>query len=160
MTRPKVSSHRSTPTETDYAAAVSAMVRSVQGTHDLTDKELADRVGCDAQTIANARNRKGKLNPVTLVRFDHEFGAGTVDPVLGLAGARSVSAETAAGIEALPPLAASVHSIAAAMSAVSPGGAAITHRELLEMMPVLVVAQEAITALVQRGHDLQRGVAA
>lgn len=160
MTGPNVSLHRSTPTESSYAAAVSAMVRAVQSAHDLTDKELAERVGCDAQTIANARNRKGKLNPVTLVRFDHEFGAGTIDPVMALASARSVSAETAAGVEALPPLAASVHSIAAAMSAVSPGGAAITHRELLEMMPVLVTAQAAITALIQRGHDLQREVAA
>lgn len=150
MTEPNVFGKRGRPTRNAYRAAVAKVVRDVKSREGLGNVELADRIGCSDDTIANAEGEKHNFDPVLLLNLEHEFGAGTIDPVLELAGSHGVPEDLAAGGDVLPPLSSAVHRIAAARSERSPGGPAETREELLDMEADLLDARRGINRMLAR----------
>ncbi len=49
-----------------YREAVATIVRRIQKAHGLSDSQLAERIGCSAGTVKNARNEASNLDAVTL----------------------------------------------------------------------------------------------
>ena len=94
MNRNNVLGRKSTPTTTLYRAAISAIIRDIQG--DMTDAQLAESLGCHENTIRNARNQKGDLAAVTLARIGSEFGAERINPFMALFSAIAVHAQGSA----------------------------------------------------------------
>jgi hypothetical protein len=78
------------PTKKSYRDAVKKIVLRLQADNDLNDPELAERLGCSAPTIANARRELTNLDGVTLANIEYEFGPSALDPFLALGGSRSV----------------------------------------------------------------------
>lgn len=155
--QPSVVRPVSRPTQNAYRQQCANVVRKLKAEHSLTNEELGDRLGCSDETISNVENQRTNLNPVTLLNIDYEFGAGTIDPIRELSGARGVPVGAKCDTDALPSLTAAVHSIAEARSANSPGRAAIMHGELAGMEPQL---REAVKALNWLLDCAARGVAA
>lgn len=141
------------PTQKALRAAVANVIRTVQAAHGETDEQTADALGVSVGTIRNARNEQTDLNAVTIARIGARYGRETLDPYAALYGARNVPLE-ADDSDALPSLTASVHRLALAQSPSSEGGAAITHRELLAMVPDLRRAVASINALLVRAEGL------
>jgi len=81
---------RSRPTKKSYRSAVKQIVLAIQAEHGLNDPELAERLGCSAPTIANARRENTNLDGVTLANIEYEFGPSALDPFLALGGSRGV----------------------------------------------------------------------
>lgn len=141
------------PTQKSLRAAVARIIRSIQLEHHLTDDALADEVGISVGTVRNARNEMADLNANTLAKIGARFGAEALDPYAALYGARNVPLD-ARDVDALPSLSGAVHRLAVAQSPSSPGGAAMLHRELLDMLPDLRAAQSAINALICRAERI------
>ena len=140
-------------TERLYQSLASAAVRKVQLGHDMTDAELADNIGCSAATVGNARNMKGELHGrifANLMRVEPL----ALEGLLAHFGRRSVPMEARCDTDALPSLTNAVHRLAVAQSHTSPGGPAIHHVELLDMLPALEAAQEAISTLIVQAREL------
>lgn len=141
------------PTQSSLRGAVAKIIAAVQRDHELTDEELADELHVSAGTVANARNRKADLNAATIAKIGVRFGAERLDPYAALYGARNVPLAVSHG-DALPSLSASVHRLAVAQSPQSPGGVALTHDELLDMLPDLQAAVAALNALIVRAERI------
>jgi hypothetical protein len=139
--------------QTRYRAAVSAILLNIQRDFDRTLLQIAEDISVSLGTVSNAANRKADLSPTYLKRLGRAYGPEYIDPFVALVGGRVVPME-ARDEDALPSLAASVHRLAVAQSPSSEGGAAITHRELLGMLPELRVAIAAMNALVVRAERL------
>ena len=58
----------------DYRKAVSQIVNEIQGETGLDDEQLGERLGCSEGTVANARNKRGNLDPVTMLNLGALFG--------------------------------------------------------------------------------------
>jgi hypothetical protein len=141
-------------TTADYRRAVAKIIRDLQAQHSLTDLDFAERIGCCKGTIRAARNEESELGGVFLGRIEAQFGVGSIDPYLLLAGARSSPIE-ASEEDPLPSTAAAVHRLAVAQSPASPGGNKITHRELLEILPEIDGAIKSLTALKVRAENIR-----
>jgi transcriptional regulator with XRE-family HTH domain len=141
------------PTQSSLRRAVAGIIRGVQLDLDLTDEEMADEIGVSAGTIGNARNEKADLNAATIARIGHRYGVERLDPYAALYGARNVPIQ-AEDADALPSLSGAVHRLAVAQSPASPGGAAVNHTELLDMLPELRAAQQALNALICRAERI------
>jgi hypothetical protein len=141
------------PTQKLLRSAVAQIIRRVQLDHSLTDEALADEIGVSVGTVRNARNELADLNAATIARIGARFGAETIDPYAALYGARNVPLDAGA-VDALPSLSGAVHRLAVAQSAESPGGRAMTHSELLDMLPELHAAQRALNALICRAERI------
>ena len=61
----------------DYRKAVSQIVAEIQGETGMDDEQLAERIGCSEGTVANARNKRGNLDPVTMLNLGALFGGAT-----------------------------------------------------------------------------------
>lgn len=85
-----VLSRRSRPVTKSYRAAVKQIILNLQASQGLNDAELAERLGCSASTIKNARTESNNLDGVTLANVEYEFGPGALDPFIGLGGSRAV----------------------------------------------------------------------
>ena len=142
-------------TERLFATLASSAVRKVQLSHDLTDQDTADHIGCCAATVGNARNMTGQLagrsvfnllavDPFALEGFLHHFGR------------RSVPIEARCDTDELVSTAGAVHKLAAVKCPSSPGGAKITDGECLEIEPDIDAALEALSALKSRCLDIRR----
>jgi hypothetical protein len=69
----------------EYRNAVAQIVKEIQLEQDLDDEALGERLGCSEGTIANARNKRGNLDPVTMLNLGALFGgAARLGPVLAL----------------------------------------------------------------------------
>lgn len=75
-------------------AAVSSIILGIQRDAAETDQDTADRLGVSAGTVANARNRRGSLSTLTLLRIGKEYGLDRLAPVMHLIGGK-VAPETA-----------------------------------------------------------------
>ena len=69
------------PSTRSYRVAVAEIVRNVKARHRLSNERLAEIVGCDKDTIANAENEATNLNAVTLFSIAYAFGEATIEPV-------------------------------------------------------------------------------
>jgi transcriptional regulator with XRE-family HTH domain len=141
------------PTRKSLRAAVAKIIRRVQLERGLTDEQFADEIDVSVGTVRNARNEQADLNAGTIARIGARFGSESLDPYARLYGARHVPLD-AAETDALPSLSAAVHRLAVAQSPNSPGGPALLHPELLDMLPELREAQRAINALICRAESI------
>jgi hypothetical protein len=142
------------PKQKDYRAAVARIIRAIQSEHNETDLDTAENIGCSVGTIRNARNEENDLGAVYIARIGKRYGAASIDPYMGLFEGRAVSAGSQCDADVLPPLTASVHRLAVATSSTSPGGIALTHTELLEMLPDLHRAASALAGLISRAERI------
>jgi hypothetical protein len=70
----------------DYRNAVSYIVKEVELENDWDDEQLAEALGCSKGTVKNARQKKGNLDPVTMLNLGALFGGQQrLRPVLALA---------------------------------------------------------------------------
>lgn len=134
-------------------AAVARVLTNIQHDHGLTLVDIAETIDVSLGTISNAANKKTDLSPAYQHRLAKAFGPEVLNPIAALSGGRVVPMDAQAG-DALPSLSASIHRIAVAQSPESAGGAAITHTELLNMMPELRAAVSALNALIVRGERI------
>ena len=49
--------------------------------HKLSNERLAELIGCEKQTVANAENENGDMLAVTLLRIAYAFGEESIAPV-------------------------------------------------------------------------------
>lgn len=68
------------PSENDYKRAVALIVDNLLNDHGLNPGELADKLGCCARTIKNAKEGHFGLCPVTLGNIRYVFGAEYLKP--------------------------------------------------------------------------------
>jgi len=140
--------HRGRPTQKLYRERVARIIRRVKADYDLSNVDLADRIGCSSETISNAENERADLKALFLLAIEHEFGTGTIDPVRELAGARGVPVGAICNTDPLPSLTAAVHQIAESRSPDSPGGVKTMRCEAIAMLPELLKAQASINWLI------------
>lgn len=88
MSGNKSLARRGRPTQSAYQDAVRQIILNIG--KDLTDQELADKLGVSSGTISNARNRKGNLCAVTMAQIGHEFGPEAIEPFTALFDAIAV----------------------------------------------------------------------
>ncbi|WHO39878.1 helix-turn-helix domain-containing protein [Sphingobium sp. AP49] len=134
-----------------YREAVATIVRRVQKRHGLSDSQLADRIGCSAGTVKNARNQASNLDAVTLASIEQVFGPGAIDPYLALAEVRAVPLTPPVSVERLHPTLAIVealHRIIETQMPDSEGGTRITSHELLAILTELREARGVFDALI------------
>lgn len=134
-----------------YREAVALIVRRIQKDQGLSDNQLAERIGCSAGTIKNARNEASNLDAVTLANIERAFGPGAIDPYLALAGVRAVPLTPPVPVERLHPTLAIVealHRIIETQMPDSEGGSRITSHELLTILTELREARGVFDALI------------
>lgn len=134
-----------------YREAVATIVRRIQKAHGLSDSQLAERIGCSAGTVKNARNEASNLDAVTLANIEQVFGPGAIDPYLALADVRAVPLAAPVSVERLHPTLAIVealHRIIEKQMPDSEGGTRITSHELLTILSELREARGVFDALI------------
>lgn len=139
--------------QTAYRDAVARVLLNVQRDFEVTLQDIAERIDVSLGTVSNAANKRNDLSPLYVQRLGKVFGPSMLDPIARISGGRIVPLSTA-DIDALPSLSASVHRLAVAQSPDSPGGYALTHSELLAMLPDLRCAVEAINSLIVRAERI------
>lgn len=137
-----------------YREAVEEILRQIRRASGLSDARLADRIGCSASTIRNARSGQTSLDPALLLRIEQEFGPGAIDPFLALANSRAVPLPQGGklGDPALAVVTA-LHRIIDVQAASSDGGERITRRELQAILADLRSGRAALDQLIARAGD-------
>lgn len=74
----------SLPTTDCVRAAYANVIRDIQREHDLTDQQLADRIGVHVNTIQRARNKLATLDSVAEARLGAMFGEEAMQPIKAL----------------------------------------------------------------------------
>lgn len=140
---------RRMPDTNSYRAAVRAIMEAVQRQYELNDTELADRIGCSAGTVRNAKHEHSNLDGVTLAGIENRFGPGAVDPFLALGGSRATPLPTALPeIDPVLDIVEALHRLIQAQHASSEHGFLITSRELLSILQELRDARRAFDVLL------------
>lgn len=149
-----VLARRSRPTTKSYRSAVKQIIMGVQAQHGLHDGELAERLGCSAGTIKNARTEATNLDGVTLANVEYEFGPAALDPFLALGGSRAVPKDCSDedAQDATFRLSEALHLLIAAQSPSSEGGIKITNAEIAAVLPQLRQARQTLDMLIERGR--------
>lgn len=149
-----VLSRRNRPTTKSYRTAVKRIVLNLQAQHDLTDAELAERLGCSAGTVKNARNEANNLDGVTLANIEYEFGPGAIDPFMSLAGSRAVpeGAHCDSDFNPALPLSQALTAIIATQHENSPGGPRTLGEEVAPIMQQLREARATLDRLILMGE--------
>ena len=137
-----------------YREAVEEILRQIRRASGLSDARLADRIGCSASTIRNARSGQTSLDPALLLRIEQEFGPGAIDPFLALANSRAVPLPQASDLgDPALAIVTALHRIIDVQSAASEGGKAITRRELQAILADLRRGRAALDQLIARAGD-------
>lgn len=140
-------------TNDEYRRAVAIIVRALQKTEALSDRALAERIGCSPGTIRNARSEATSLDPMVLVRIELEFGPGAIDPFLELANVRAVGlVNRVTPIDPVLALVEALHRLVEAQSVDSMGGKRITNAELVKILHELRKGRAALDALIARAE--------
>ncbi len=146
---------RPSPTTGSYRAAVRAIMNAVQRRYDLNDVQLADRIGCSASTVRNAKGKHTNLDGVTLATIEQRFGSGSLDPFLALGGSRATPLPNALpDIDPVLDIVAAMHRLIEAQHSTSEHGYLITSQELLAILRELKdarIAFDTLIALAQPG---------
>lgn len=137
-----------------YREAVEEILRQIRRASGLSDARLADRLGCSASTVRNARSGHTSLDPALLLRIEQEFGPGAIDPFLALANSRAVPLPQGGqlGDPALAVVTA-LHCIIDVQAAASDGGERITRRELQTILGDLRRGRAALDQLITRAGE-------
>ena len=72
------------PTTDCVRGALANVIRDIQRDHDLTDQQLADRIGVHVNTVARARNKAATLDNVAVARLGAIFGDEALRPYTAL----------------------------------------------------------------------------
>lgn len=72
------------PRQKAYRSAIAKIIRNIKSARDLTNVELAEEIGCSAETISNAENENNDLSAVTFLRLGYYFGEDALAPALEL----------------------------------------------------------------------------
>lgn len=150
MRRSNVLARKPRPTKKSYRAAVKKIVLDLQAAHSLNDPELAERLGCSAPTIANARKELTNLDGVTLANIEYEFGPSALDPFLDLGGSRSVPTGSVCDTDhnAALALLEALHVIIETHDQNSDGGPETTAKEAAKIVGKLRAARRSLDALI------------
>ncbi len=139
------------PTSDEYRKAVSAIIRQIQKSEALNDRQLAERLGCSPGTIRNAKSEATSLDPMMLLGIERSFGPGAIDRCLGLAQVRAVALpERMIGVDPILALVEALHGLVEAQAVDSEGGKRITRHELGKILPELRQGRAALDALIAR----------
>ncbi len=142
-------------TESFFKARVTDIICGIQRTHELNDRQLAERAYCSTETITNARNGDNKLSGHTL--FNLLLISGTaLEGLLHYFDRRSVPMTAKCDTDALPSTAAAMHKLAVASSHNGP----ITDRECLEMEAALDAAIDGLCGIKSRCLQIRERIAA
>ena len=108
------------PTTDCVRGALANVIRDVQREHDLTDQQLADKIGVHVNTVARARNKAARLGamfgdealrPYTAL-WSHERHNGAVLPALADAmAALSRAAGPKGELDSLPAVKAAIEAL-------------------------------------------------
>lgn len=142
------------PTRNALRKALAGIVRSVQSEHGLTDEQLASELHVSVGTIANVRNERTDLNQETIAKIGARFGPERLDPWSACFGGRNVPRETTEERVSLTAITGGLHKLSQATDPDGPGGYAVTHRELAEMLPDLRAMQRLTNSLIGRAEKL------
>jgi len=134
-------------------SAVARVLLNIQQEYGMTLADIADAIDVSLGTISNAANKKCELSSVYRDRLGQVFGGHVLNPIAARFGSQIVPLHTSEA-DALPTLSASVHRLAVAQSADSPGGVSITHSELLAMVPDLRAAVQSLNSLIVRAERI------
>lgn len=148
--RNNVLQRRPRPTKKSYRDAIKKIVLNLQAVHGLNDGELAERLGCSAPTIGNARREASNLDGVTLANIEYEFGPSAIDPFMELGGSRAVPlvAGEAADRSASLALVGALQVIIESEAETSPGGHKTLPEEVAPHLAKLRAARTALDALI------------
>jgi DNA-binding XRE family transcriptional regulator len=142
------------PTRNTLRKALADIVRTVQAEHSLTDEQLASELHVSVGTIANVRNERTDLNQETIAKIGARFGPEALDPWSACFGGRNVPREHSDGRVSLTAVTGGLHKLSQATDPDSPGGEAITHHELADMLPELRAMQRLTNSLIARAQGL------
>lgn len=93
-------------TQTSMREAISGIIRAIQlETHE-SDQDMADRLGVSSGTVGNARNGKGDLNSLTLLKVGAVYGVSRLDPVMHLICGKAVPSDAVCTSDRELPIAA------------------------------------------------------
>ena len=88
MQRTKILQQKLPLTQTSMLASVASIICGVQSDEGETDQDMADRLGVSAGTVANARNRKGALSMLTVMKLGEVYGLDRLAPLFHLIGGK------------------------------------------------------------------------
>jgi transcriptional regulator with XRE-family HTH domain len=142
------------PTRNVLRKALAGIVRSIQSEHGLTDEQLAGELYVSVGTIANVRNERTDLNQETIAKIGARFGPEALDPWSACFGGRNVPREISEERVSLTAITGGLHKLSQATDPNSPGGHAITHQELADMLPELRAMQRLTNKLIGRAEKL------
>lgn len=69
------------PKQKTFRAGVAKVIRDLKAVQGLSNVELAEAIGCCADTISNAENENNDLSAVILLRIAFHFGEAAIEPV-------------------------------------------------------------------------------
>lgn len=72
------------PRQKAFREAVAKVIRDVKAGRGLTNVELAEEIGCCADTVSNAENMHNDLSAVILLSIAWKFGEPAIAPVRAL----------------------------------------------------------------------------
>ncbi|WP_334185657.1 XRE family transcriptional regulator [Novosphingobium sp.] len=140
----------------DYRQAVATIIRNLQKHEDLSDSQMAERLGCSVGTIRNAKGRATSLDPLILARIERTFGPGAIDPFLALGQVRAVPLPSARmPMDPVLAIVEALHSIVEVQAVDSEGGARITGKELRRIIEELRHGRTALDALIARAEAIR-----
>jgi DNA-binding XRE family transcriptional regulator len=93
--RPNVLPLHDAPRQKHYRAAVAQTIRAIKAKHGLTNTDMAEDIGCCADTISNAENENNDLSAVTILRIGFFYGEDAIAPILELYRCRYEQPKTA-----------------------------------------------------------------
>lgn len=142
------------PTRNTLRAALSQVIRGIQFEHHLTDEDLAAELHVSPGTVANVRNERTDLNQETIAKIGARFGCEVLDPWSACFGGRNVPKDATPARVSLSAVTGTVHKLSLATDHDSPGGEAITHLELRDMLPDLKATQRLVNSLIARAEAM------
>lgn len=90
MTTPPNVLGNSPLTRKSLRTVVGGIIRNIQARYGESDGDTADRLGCSASTIRNARNEENDLHCITVTQIGRAYGLAELQPLAELIGAKLV----------------------------------------------------------------------
>lgn len=72
------------PRQKAFRAAVAKTIRDIKSKHSLSNVDLAEEIGCCADTISNGENQNNDMTAIILLSLAWKFGEEAILPVRAL----------------------------------------------------------------------------
>lgn len=132
-----------------YRAAVAQMIEDIRRDIDCDLVDIAEAIDASVGTVSNAANKKADLSGVYLFRLGQIYGAGYLNPCLGMVRAQAAPLDGTLTSDILPMVMAVAHKIAMARDPAGPGGMIEVPQEKAAYLPDLKRLQNRTGCLVQ-----------